>query len=159
MMLSARRETVSLYLRELKNMPLYESKVDALDAGLLGDGEILVTASGSLGFKTWKGEFPVVFGMDGGFYCQLPIGPLSSLGLSYEVREVTGGTVITHEERYDLPLLLMPMLFLLKRFIARAMEKKLWAIKEGAERLERQLDLRALEAQSFRMPDKTDKKA
>lgn len=157
-MLSARKETVGLYLRELKNMPAYESKVDTVDSGELGDGEVRVTAGGNLGFKTWNAEFAVVFNRDGGYHCDIPIAPLCTLGLSYDIREVTGGTVVEHEERYRVPILLMPVLFILKSFIARAMEKKLWAIKEGAEKLERLLYLRNIESQGVRIPSKSEKK-
>ncbi len=151
-MLSARKPTVRLYLRELKNMALYEPRIDSIDPGHERDGEVPVSASGRVWGKSWSGEFPVVFDRDGGLFCELPIWPLSRIANSYRLREVTGGTVLTHEEGYGIPMILAPIIFLLKGWLARGMEKKLWCIKEGAERLERQIQLRAIESQGVILP-------
>jgi hypothetical protein len=61
------------------------------------------------------------------------------------VRAVNGGTVIEYDEAYRLPVLLTPLKPLLRGVLDSALETELHAVKEGAEALNRRLQLENLE--------------
>jgi hypothetical protein len=67
------------------------------------------------------------------------------MALGYHLRPVSGGTIVTHEEEYQFPLLLRPFTFLIKPWLAHTMDLELGVIKEGAERLNRKLHLEQIE--------------
>ena len=91
-------------------------------------------------------SFSVSFTRDGGFRSEMVKGPLRRVAGGFHLRPVSGGTLLTHDEQYLFPLPLRPLGFFLKRWIGRSIELELSAIKEGAERLNRQLQLRDIEA-------------
>ncbi len=140
-MVSAPKETVALYLRDLRRMADYERKVDRVE---LGEGG--VEASGRFLGLRWSGAFRVEATRDGGYRGELVRGPLGQMSWGFHLRAVSGGTVLTHEEHYLFHWLFKPLVLLLRGRLRRAMELELAAIKEAAERLHRQIQIREIEA-------------
>ena len=139
-LISAPKESVQLYLQDLKRLSEYEPKVDKVD---IGEGGGTFEAQGKFFSLPWSASFQVELTKDGGYRKQMTRGPLKKMAGGYHLRPVTGGTIVTHDEEYQLPLPLKPLSGVLRSWIARSMELELRAIKEGAERLhrKRQLDL------------------
>ncbi|MBI4376795.1 MAG: SRPBCC family protein [Elusimicrobia bacterium] len=143
-LISAPKESVRLYLSDLKRIAEYEPKVRKVEVS--GPSSGLVEVSGRfLGFS-WSGSFKALFTADGGYRAEMVQGPLPHVAGGYHLRPVHGGTVVTHEERYLLPWLFVPLRFLLSRWLGRTIERELGAIKEGAERLHRQTQLNQIES-------------
>ncbi len=144
-MISAPREAVSAYLRDLGRMPEYERKVHRLEVASNGADGAAVSGSGEFLGLAWKSDFRVEFTRDGGYHAEIPLGTLFRLSVSYQLRQVAGGTVLTHEERYQAPFIVRPVLAGLRRWIYQALDWELHAIKEGAEQLHRMGQLREIE--------------
>lgn len=145
-LVSAPKETVRLYLQDLKNMADYEQKVERVEA-VSGDasGGTFEAAGKFLGLP-WRGTLKASYTRDGGYRSEMVRGPIPGAVWGFHLKPVAGGTLVIHEERYPAPLPLRPVLFLLKGRIGHGMELELGVIKEGAERLHRQIMLREIEA-------------
>lgn len=145
-LVSAPKESVALYLRDLKNLAEYESKVKSVEVSYPDADSGLVEVSGRFLGLPWKGSFKMEFTRDGGFRSEMVRGPLSKMTGGFHLRPVLGGTLVTHDEQYQFGVFLRPLSFLLKRWLNRTVELELGAIKEGAERVHRQLQLKQIEA-------------
>ena len=149
-MVSASRESVRLYLRELKNIAVYEKKVETVKVtGPDGDSTEIDISGKFLGLP-WRGTFSVNFTPDGGFRSTMTRGPLKKMTGGFHLRPVSGGTIVTHEEQYQFPLPLRPMTRLIRRWLEHTMDVELRVIKEGAERLNRSIQLQETELQQLR---------
>ena len=144
-LVSAPRESVRLFLRDLSNLATYEQKVDKVQASYPGPDAGFYEASGRWAGIPWSGAFTVRFTKDGGFRSEMVRGPLKRVTGGFALRAVTGGTVVTHDEQYLLPWALRPLTPLLKRWLDRSIDLELREVKEGAERLSRRLQLREIE--------------
>lgn len=145
MLISAPRDRVALYLRELQRMPEYDKKVAEVAVLRQDDGTAELAASGAFLGTKWKDTPTVRFGKDGGYACDVTLGRLTRMSVSYQLRAVTGGTLISHEERFDTSVLLKPVLLAARGWLHQALEWELRVIKEGAERLDRQIKLKEIE--------------
>ncbi|MHB2026940.1 MAG: SRPBCC family protein [Elusimicrobiota bacterium] len=145
-MISAPKNSIRLYLRDLENLPRYSRRIAQVEIISQDDRKAVIAASGRFFAVPWKSSFEAAFNEDGGLVLSMSRGPFSEMISSYSLRPVSGGTILTHEENYRLPVLLRPLGILLRRFIAETMDLELRAVKEGAERLNRQIKLREIEA-------------
>jgi hypothetical protein len=145
-LISAPKESVRLYLRDLANMAEYEQKVDKVsDVTYPDDQTGFVEVQGKFLGLPWRGSFKMEFTRDGGFRGEMVRGPIKKVTSGYHLRPVSGGTVITHDEQYEFPFVLRPLAFLAKSWVSHSMDLELGVIKEGAERLHRQLQIRQIE--------------
>jgi hypothetical protein len=144
-LISAPKESVSRYLQDLGNMTEYATKIDKVDLSEPEPEGGLVEVQGRFMGLTWRGAFKMEFTRDGGFRGEMVRGPLRKMVGGYHLRTVTGGTVVTRDEQYQFSLPLRPLTFLAKRWIERSVELELGAVKEGAERLHRQIQLEQIE--------------
>ena len=140
-MVSAPRESIRIYLQDLKNAAQYEEKVDSVAV----NGAKASVSGRFLGLP-WNGEFAVQFTSDGGYRAEMVSGALKRMVCAYTLRSVSGGTIITHEETYQFSLLARPIMRLFRGWLAHTMELELGVIKEEAERLNRRLQLQSIEA-------------
>jgi hypothetical protein len=142
-LISAPKESVQAYLRDLDRMADYEQKVDKVEATYPEPEMGFVEATGKFMGLRWRGAFKMEFTRDGGFRSEMVRGPLRKMVGGFHLRSVAGGTVLTHDEQYQFGLLFKPLQPVAKSWIAKSMELELGVIKEGAEALHRrrQLDL------------------
>lgn len=145
-LISAPKDSVQMYLRDLQNMAEYEQKVEKVDVTYPNTESGLVEVQGHFLGLPWRGAFKMDFTQDGGFRSEMVRGPLKRMIGGYHLRSVAGGTVLTHDEQYHFPLLLRPITRFFRSWIARTIDLELGVIKEGAERLNRQLQLQKIEA-------------
>lgn len=143
-MISAPRDSVQEYLRDLRQIADYEEKVDAVDLKPREDGA-LVDAQGRFLGLPWKGTFDVQYTRDGGYRGVMVEGPLKRMECKMTLRPVTGGTLLEHGEEYELPLFLRPVSGFVRRWLDQTLEAELGCIKEGAEALNRRIQLKKLE--------------
>ncbi len=145
-MISAPKESVRLYLRDLKNMQDYEQKVaQVVDVSYPDENSGFAELEGRFFGLPWRGSFKMEFTRDGGFRSEMTKGPLKKATGGFHLRPVTGGTVVTHDEHYQFPFLMKPLAWAARGWLARSLELELGVIKEGAERLHRQLQIRQIE--------------
>ena len=111
-LVSAPRESVKKYLSDLREIARYEPKVDAIDAGAESDS---VQASGRFFGLPWHGSFRFEMTNDGGYRGVMVQGPLRSMECRFSLRPVIGGTLVVHDEVYDLPYVLRPLSPLIRR--------------------------------------------
>jgi hypothetical protein len=142
-LVSAPRDSVKKYLSDLREIARYEPKVDAIDAGAEPDS---VQASGRFFGLPWHGSFRFEMTNDGGYRGVMVQGPLRSMECRFSLRPVIGGTLVVHDEVYDLPFVLRPLSPLIRRWLDHTLESELDAVKEGAEALNRQLQLQGLDS-------------
>lgn len=142
-LISAPKESVELYLRDLRRLEDYEPKIDKIELPETSDGTL--EAEGKFMAIPWRASFQVDFTRDGGYRKEMVRGPLKSMSTGFHLRAVPGGTLVTHDEKYDLPVVLKPLSPVLRPWVWRTMELELAAIKEGAEALHRQRQLEQLE--------------
>lgn len=136
-LVSAPRERVSEYLRDLSRLSQYEPKVDECKVTYPDQTTAVADVSGRwLGLR-WKGQLQMRFTRDGGFQSELVRGPIKKMLGGFHLRSVAGGTQLTHVESYALPLPLRLLTPVVRRYVSRTMEKELGKIKEEAERLNR----------------------
>ena len=83
---------------------------------------------------------------DGGYRGVMVRGPLRKMETRMVLRPVVGGTVIEHDETYELPLYLRPLTSMIRRWLDKSLEIELDFIKEGSEALNRRLQLQRLDA-------------
>ncbi len=145
-LVSAPRDSVRQYLQDLRNMEHYGPKVQAVQVEQEGAESGLVEVDGRFMGLPWKGAFKAQFTRDGGVRLEMLRGPLPGLCGGFHLRAVAGGTVITHDQSCDCPLFLKPLAPLFKRLLRDSMDRQLYAIKEGAEYLHRQLQIRQIES-------------
>lgn len=143
-MISAPRDSVTEYLRDLKLIANYEEKVDAVELKPHAEGAVVDAQGRFLGLP-WKGSFDVRFTRDGGYRGVMVAGPLRRMECVMTLRPVTGGTVLEHGEDYELPLLMRPFAGFVRRWVDATLENELGFIKEGAEALNRRMQLDRLE--------------
>jgi hypothetical protein len=144
-LISAPKESVALYLRDLQKMSEYEGKVQACEVSYPDSESGFVEVQGKFMGLPWRGAFKMEFTRDGGFRSEMVRGPLRKMVGGFHLRSVAGGTILTHDEQYQFGLLMKPLTPLAKRWVARTMELELGVIKEGAERLHRQRQLQQIE--------------
>ena len=144
-LVSAPREAVRLYLRDLANLAEYERKVDRVQASYPSPDTGFYEASGRFAGLPWSGAFTVRFTKDGGFRSEMVRGPLKRLVGGFALRSVSGGTLVTHDAQYLFPWPLRLLSPLLVRWLGRSIDLELRAVKEGAERLNRRLQQREIE--------------
>ena len=144
-LVSAPRDSVQKYLSDLRQLAKYEPKVDSIEVAEAPAG-FSASASGRFLGLPWRGTFRFETTRDGGYRGEMVSGPLGRMEYRMSLRPVSGGTVIDHEESYDLPLLLRPMQSLIRRWLDKTLESGLDGVKEGAEALNRRLQLQRLDA-------------
>ena len=145
-LISAPKESVRQYLRDLERMSDYAPKVRTVSVSYPDAQSGLVEAEGRFMALPWTGSFRVDFTADGGYRREMLRGPLPRLVGGVHLRSVAGGTVLTHEQHFQLPLPLRPLAFMWRRWLLGSMERELHVIKEGAEALNRKLQLQTLES-------------
>ena len=145
-LISAPQDSVKLYLRELMNMATYEPRIESVQVLESQGEEARVAASGRFLVVPWSGEFDISFTRDGGYHCSMVSGPLRRMECVYHLRPVSGGTVLTHEEHYLFPVLLRPLAWAISSWLIRSIDLELGAIKEGAELLNRRIQLQRLQS-------------
>ncbi|MCX5796259.1 MAG: SRPBCC family protein [Elusimicrobia bacterium] len=143
-LISAPRELVRRYLQDLENIPRYESKARLLTVTETDQAGARLAASGRFLGLPWRGEFQVEFTPDGGYRASMTVGPLKSMTSSFNLRAVSGGTVLTHEEHYGFRLPLRPLMRLFRPTLGHVMDRELRVIKEGAELVHRRCQLDAV---------------
>lgn len=144
-LVSAPKESVRRYLRDLKHLCEYAPKIDDVAVAQDDEQSGVVEVQGKFMALPWRGQFRVDFTQDGGYRREMVRGPLPKMVGGFHLRAVAGGTVITQDQQCQLPLPLRPLSFLWKRWLDAAMDRELHVIKEGAERLNRELQLQQLE--------------
>ena len=140
-LVSAPKESVKLYLGDLARMAEYEKKIEKVEL----NGSAVDVQGRFLGLK-WRGSMTPEITADGGYRGEMFAGPLSRMTLGYHLRAVPGGTIITHEEQYQFSLPLRPFAFAFRNWVTQSMDKELGVIKEGAEALNRQIQLKKIES-------------
>ncbi len=144
-LVSAPRDSVRAYLSDLKALPSYDPKIAAIEVTEASDGLWAETSGRFMGLP-WRGTIRFQLTKDGGYRGVLVQGPLKSAESWMSVRPVVGGTVVEHGETYELPLLLRPLSPLVRRWVDQSMDLQLGLVKEGAEALNRRLQLERLDA-------------
>ncbi len=144
-LISAPKESVRKYLRDLSRFSEYGPKLSDVAVSQSDDAGGVVDVQGHFMALPWHGSFKVEFAQDGGYRREMVRGPLPKMVGGFHLRSVTGGTLITQEQQCQLPLPLRPLSFLWRRWLDSAMDRELHVIKEGAERLNRELQLKQLE--------------
>lgn len=141
-LVSAPRESVQKYLSDFREIAKYEPKVDAIEVG----DEAAASASGRFLGLPWRGTFRFERTKDGGYRGVMVSGPLRRMECRVVLRPVIGGTLVEHDEAYDFPFFLTPLKPLMRRWLDKTLECELDFIKEGAEALNRRLQLKSLDA-------------
>ncbi|MEK7390153.1 MAG: SRPBCC family protein [Elusimicrobiota bacterium] len=139
-LISAPHDSVRRFLGDLNQIAEYEPKVDSITVDPSGEA----TAAGRFWGMPWRGTFRFVFGRDGGYQGVMTSGPLRHMECRIALRPVNGGTLLDHDEEYVLPFFLRPCRTLIRRWLERTLETELDHIKEGAEALNRRLQLEIL---------------
>ncbi len=147
-LVSAPRDSVRKYLSDLREIANYETKVDSIEVAPPAEGVAgrEASAEGRFFGLPWRGTFRFEMTQDGGYRGVMVRGPLRRMECRIILRSVAGGTVIEHDETYELPMILRPLDFLIRRWLDQTLENELDFIKEGAEGLNRRLQLQRLEA-------------
>jgi hypothetical protein len=143
-MISAPRDSVRLYLQDPRNVAQYESKVSSLQVSAGEGGRFQAQCAGSFFGIPWKAGFDIELTTDGGYRAEMAGGSLRRMSSVYQLRAVTGGTILRHEEHYQFGLLRVAAP-LLRAWIAQTMELELRVIKEEAERVNRRIQLQKIE--------------
>ncbi|MFI5363714.1 MAG: SRPBCC family protein [Elusimicrobiota bacterium] len=146
-LVSAPRDSVQKYVSDLREIVKYEPKVDAIEVAAPAQGAAgpEATASGRFFGLPWHGTFRFRMTPDGGYHAVMISGPVRRMECRMILRPVIGGTVIEHDETYDLPLLLRPLTSMIRKWLQHTLESELDLIKEGAEGLNRRLQLQRLD--------------
>ena len=146
-LVSAPRDSVRRYLSDLREIANYEPKVSSIQIAEPAEGVSGQEASAEGRFLglPWRGTFRFEMTSDGGYHGVMVHGPLRRMEMRMVLRPVIGGTVIEHDETYELPLLLRPLNAMIRRWLDKTLENELDFIKEGAEGLNRRLQLQRLD--------------
>src|SRR5262249_35786505 len=102
-MISAPKESVRLYLRDLQRIREYEPKVSRVEVSYPDSESGFVEISGKFLGLPWRGSFKLEFTRDGGYRGEMIRGPLWKMIGGYSLRPVIGGTILTHDEHYHFP--------------------------------------------------------
>lgn len=144
-LVSAPRDSVQKYLSDLREIAKYEPKVDAIEVS--GADEVSeASATGHFLGLPWRGTFRFERTKDGGYRGVMVNGPLRRMECRVILHPVIGGTLVEHDEAYELPFFLKPLKPLVRRWLDHTLENELDFIKEGAEGLNRRLQLQGLDA-------------
>ncbi|OGR95979.1 MAG: hypothetical protein A2V88_17180 [Elusimicrobia bacterium RBG_16_66_12] len=144
-LVSAPQGSVQRYLSDLQEIAKYEPKVDAIDVASTDAGQQASVSGRFLGLA-WSGTFRFEMTRDGGYRGVMVDGPLRRMESRLLLRPVIGGTLVEHQQAYEIPLLLRPLKPFVSRWLDSTLENGLGFIKEGAEALNRRLQLQGLEA-------------
>lgn len=145
-LVSAPRHSVQRYLSDLHEIAKYEPKVDAIEVAPSDNADRQASVAGRFLGLPWRGTFRFEMTRDGGYRGVMVQGPLRRMECRLLLRPVIGGTLVEHEEAYDIPFLLRPLKPFVRRWLDSTLESELGVIKEGAEALNRRLQLQGLEA-------------
>lgn len=147
-LVSAPRDSVRKYLSDLSEIAKYEPKVSSIEVAPVVEGAASREASAHGRFfgLPWHGTFRFDMTQDGGYRGVMLHGPLRRMDCRVVLRPVIGGTLIEHDENYEIPLLLRPFNAVIRRWLDKTLESELDSIKERAEGLNRRLQLQRLEA-------------
>ena len=147
-LVSAPRDSVQKYLSDLREIAKYEPKVHSIEVAPLVEGEPAQEAAvaGRILGLPWRGTFRFERTSDGGYRGSMVSGPLRRMECRMALRPVIGGTSLEHQELYELPLYLRPLSSLIRRWLDKTLESELDSVKEGAELLNRRLQLQRLDA-------------
>lgn len=147
-LVSAPRDSVRTYLSDLREIARYEPKVSSIELSPAAEGlpGREASAQGRFFGLPWHGTFRFETTQDGGYRGVMVRGPLRRMECRMVLRSVIGGTMIEHDETYELPLLMRPLNSLIRRWLDKTLESELGSIKEGAEGLNRRLQLQRLDA-------------
>lgn len=143
-MISAPRESVRLYLQDPRNLTQYESKISSLQVSGGEAGRFQAQGSGTFLGLPWTGAIDIELTADGGYRAEMA-GGTTRMTTVYQLRSVTGGTILRHEEHYHFGMLLRPVAALFRGAIGQSMELELRVIKEEAERVNRRIQLAKIE--------------
>lgn len=121
-LVSAPRDSVQKYLSDLREIANYKSKVDAIEVAEANEG-VEAAASGRFLGLPWHGKFKFERTRDGGYRGVMVQGPLRRMESRIVLRPVIGGTLIEHDEIYDLPLYLRPLKLLVRRWLNHTLER------------------------------------
>ena len=144
-LISAPKESVRLYLQDLSRLSEYEPKIDAVEV-TGGEKGASFEAQGRFMAMPWRASFQVDFTRDGGYRSVMVRGPLKQMTGGFHLRPVSGGTIVTRDEQYQVPLPVKPLKPIFRSWITRSMDLQLAAVKEGAEKLNRRLQIEQLES-------------
>lgn len=144
-LISAPRESVSEYLRDLSRLADYEQKVDRCTVSYPDRETAMAEVSGRYFGLPWRGSFRMVYTQDGGYQSEMLRGPFKRVTGGFQLRSVTGGTWLTHEEHYQLPFTFKFLVPVLRRWLRRTIDVELGVIKEGAELLHRRCALEKID--------------
>lgn len=144
-LVSAPQGSVQQYLSDLQEIAKYEPKVDAIDVASTDAGQKASMSGRFLGLP-WSGTFRFEMTRDGGYRGVMVSGPLRRMESRLVLRPVIGGTLVEHAQAYEIPFLLRPFKPFVSRWLDSTLENGLGFIKEGAEALNRRLQLQGLEA-------------
>ena len=136
-LISAPRERVSEYLRDVPRLADYEQKVDRCSVTYPDTDSALAEVSGRCFGLPWAGSFKLNYTRDGGYKVDMLGGPFRKGTGGFELRTVAGGTRVQHQECYPLPIAFRVLRPILRRWLARTMDLELGVIKEESERLHR----------------------
>ncbi|HXT01491.1 MAG TPA: SRPBCC family protein [Elusimicrobiota bacterium] len=147
-LVSAPRDSVQKYLSDLSEIAKYEPKVHSIEVSPAVEGQAAQDAAlaGRFFGLPWHGVFRFERTSDGGYRGSMVSGPLRRAEIRMALRPVIGGTSLEHQETYELPLYLRPLSALIRRWLDKTLESELDSVKEGAEGLNRRLQLQRLDA-------------
>jgi hypothetical protein len=147
-LVSAPRDSVQKYLSDLREIAKYEPKVNSIEIAPAAEGLAgrEASAEGRFFGLPWHGTFRFDMTQDGGYRGVMVHGPLRHMECRMILRPVIGGTSLEHDEKYELPFFLRPFSSLIRRWLNKTLENELDFIKEGAEALNRRLQLQGLDA-------------
>ena len=101
-LVSAPRERVSEYLRDLSRLSDYEQKVDQCTVTYPDAHTGIAEISGRYFGLPWRGAFKMEYTQDGGYRSEMVRGPFKRVTGGFHLRSVSGGTLLTHDETYQL---------------------------------------------------------
>ncbi|HEX4046697.1 MAG TPA: SRPBCC family protein [Elusimicrobiota bacterium] len=147
-LVSAPRDSVRSYLSDLREIARYEPKVSAIEVAPPAEGlaDREASVQGRFFGLPWHGTFRFETTQDGGYRGVMVRGPIRRMECRVILRSVIGGTLVEHDETYELPILMRPLNSLIRRWLDKTLESELGSIKEGAEGLNRRLQLQRLDA-------------
>ncbi|OGS42205.1 MAG: hypothetical protein A2506_07405 [Elusimicrobia bacterium RIFOXYD12_FULL_66_9] len=144
-LVSAPQGSVQRYLSDLQEIAKYEPKVDSIDVASTDAGQQASVTGRFLGLP-WSGTFRFEMTRDGGYRGVMVNGPLRRIESRVLLRPVIGGTLVEHQQVYEVPFFMRPLKPFVTRWLDSTIENGLGYIKEGAEALNRRLQIQGLEA-------------
>jgi hypothetical protein len=148
MLVNAPAPVVSAYLRDISRLAEYEPKVQTCRPEYPDAETATAEVEGRWFGLPWRGAFEMRFTSDGGFQSRMTRGPISELKSAFHVQKTNGGTIVVRSEAYSFPWFVRPFYPFLRNWLAQTIEVELRVVKEGAERLHRQQQLREIDGQA-----------